>query len=49
MIPLVTLVTFLPGLAGLGLLFVPRRAAGLIRPAALIVAIVTFLLYEGPI
>src|SRR5881628_2285255 len=44
MIPLVTIVTFLPGLAGLALLLVPRRAAGVLRPAALVVAVVTFLL-----
>src|SRR3989442_2352060 len=44
MIPLVTLVTFLPGAAGLALLLVPRRAAGVLRPASLVVAVVTFLL-----
>ncbi|HZO42581.1 MAG TPA: NADH-quinone oxidoreductase subunit M, partial [Methylomirabilota bacterium] len=42
--PLVSLVTFLPGVAGLALLFVPRRAAHVLRPAGLLVAIVTFLL-----
>src|SRR5438094_647581 len=44
MVPLVTLVTFLPGAAGLALLLVPRRAAGVLRPASLVVAVVTFLL-----
>src|SRR5881296_1338657 len=44
MIPLVTLVTFLPGAAGLALLLVPRRADGVLRPVSLIVAVVTFLL-----
>src|SRR5947208_15861070 len=44
MIPLVSVVTFLPGLAGLALLLVPRRAAGVLRPASLVVAVVTFLL-----
>src|SRR5881409_3271652 len=44
MIPLVTLVTFLPGAAGLALLLVPRRAAGVLRPASLVIAVVTFLL-----
>src|SRR5438552_1080994 len=44
MIPLVTLVTFLPGAAGLALLLVPRRAAGVLRPVSLVVAVVTFLL-----
>src|SRR5881397_1985245 len=44
MIPLVTIVTFLPGAAGLALLLVPRRAAGVLRPASLVVAVVTFLL-----
>src|SRR5437870_7287992 len=44
MIPLVTLVTFLPGAAGLALLLVPRGAAGVLRPVSLVVAVVTFLL-----
>jgi len=44
MIPLVSVVTFLPGLAGLALLLVPRRADRVLRPAALGVAVVTFLL-----
>src|SRR5881296_3147133 len=44
MIPLVTLVTFLPGAAGLALLLVPRRAAGLIRVVALAISLVTFAL-----
>src|SRR6266478_1421138 len=41
---MITLVTFLPGAAGLALLLVPRRAAGVLRPASLVVAVVTFLL-----
>src|SRR5207245_10102352 len=44
MIPLVTLVTFLPGACVLALRLVPRRAAGVLRPASLVVAVVTFLL-----
>src|SRR4029434_10236078 len=44
MIPLVTLVTFLPGVAGLALLLVPRNAERVMRPASLAVAVVTFLL-----
>src|SRR5206468_1559121 len=44
MIPLVSVVTFLPGLAGLALLLVPQRADRVLRPAALGVAVVTFLL-----
>src|SRR5262245_37563841 len=44
MIPLVSIVTFLPGLAGLALLLLPRRADRVLRPAALAVAIATFLL-----
>jgi len=44
LIPLVSIVTFLPGLTGLALLLVPRRAEGALRPAALVVAVVTFLL-----
>src|SRR6266436_1669742 len=44
MIPLVTLVTFLPGAAGLALLLLPRRAAGVLRPASLVVTIITFVL-----
>src|SRR5213080_1730161 len=43
-IPLVSVVTFLPGAAGLALLLVPRRADGVLRPVSLIVAVVTFLL-----
>src|SRR5713101_4560948 len=44
MIPLVSVVTFLPGAAGLALLFVPRRSVGVIRAVALVVAVVVFLL-----
>ena len=44
MIPLVSIVTFLPGVAGLVLLLLPRRAAGALRPAGLAVAVATFLL-----
>src|SRR5881296_392338 len=44
MIPLVTLVTFLPGAAGLALLLVPRRAAGMLRAVSLAAAVVTFVL-----
>ena len=42
--PLVSLITFLPGVVGLALLFVPRRAEHVLRPAAFAVAVVTFLL-----
>src|SRR6266404_6677113 len=41
---MITLVTFLPGAAGLALLLLPRRAAGVLRPASLVVTIVTFVL-----
>src|SRR5712671_3414505 len=44
MIPLVSVVTFLPGAAGLALLLLPRRAAGVLRPASLVVAVTTFVL-----
>jgi NADH-quinone oxidoreductase subunit M len=44
MIPLLSLVTFLPGLAGLALLFVPRRSVGALRIASLVITIVTFVL-----
>jgi NADH-quinone oxidoreductase subunit M len=44
MIPLLSLVTFLPGLAGLALLFVPRHSVGALRNASLAVTIVTFVL-----
>jgi hypothetical protein len=43
-IPLVSIVTFLPGIAGLVLLLMPRRSAGALRSASLAVAVVTFLL-----
>ena len=43
-IPLVSIVTFLPGIAGLVLLLTPRRSAGALRSASLAVAVVTFLL-----
>src|SRR2546422_2486756 len=44
MIPLLSLVTFLPGAAGLALLFVPRRSVGVLRIASLAVTVVTFVL-----
>src|SRR5881409_3059271 len=44
MIPLVSLVTFLPGAAGLALLFVPRRSVGVLRVASLAITLVTFVL-----
>src|SRR3989475_578548 len=44
MIPLLSLVTFLPGAAGLALLFVPRRSVGVLRVASLAVTVVTFVL-----
>jgi len=43
-IPLLSIVTFLPGAAGLALLFVPRRSAGALRGAALAAAVATFAL-----
>src|SRR5712671_97731 len=42
MIPLVSVVTFLPGAAGLALLLLPRRAAGVLRVASLAITVVTF-------
>jgi NADH-quinone oxidoreductase subunit M len=42
MIPLLTLVTFLPGAAGLALLFVPRRSVGVLRLVSLVVTVLTF-------
>ena len=42
MIPLLSLVTFLPAAAGLALLFVPRRAVGLLRSLSLAVTVLTF-------
>src|SRR2546428_397645 len=42
MIPLLTLVTFLPGAAGLALLFVPWRSVGVLRLASLVVTVLTF-------
>jgi NADH-quinone oxidoreductase subunit M len=44
MIPLLSVITFLPGIAGLALLFVPRRSVGALRIASLAIAIVTFVL-----
>src|SRR3989442_729689 len=44
MIPLVSVVTFLPGAAGLALLFVPRRSVGVLRVASLAITVVTFVL-----
>jgi len=43
-IPLVSIVTFLPGLAGLVLLVVPRLSASVLRAVSLAVAVVTFVL-----
>ena len=43
-IPLVSIVTFLPGLAGLVLLLVPRLSAGVLRAVSLAVAVITFVL-----
>jgi NADH-quinone oxidoreductase subunit M len=42
MIPLLSVITFLPGVAGLALLFVPRRSVGTLRLASLAVPLVTF-------
>ena len=42
MIPLLSLITFLPGAAGIALLFVPRRSVGLLRLASLAVTVLTF-------
>jgi NADH-quinone oxidoreductase subunit M len=42
MIPLLSLVTFLPGAAGLALLFVPRRSVGVLRLVSLAVTVLTF-------
>src|SRR5213594_1954626 len=42
--PIVSVVTFLPGAAGLALLFAPRRAVGALRAASLAIAVVTFVL-----
>jgi NADH-quinone oxidoreductase subunit M len=42
MIPLLTLVTFLPSAAGLALLFVPRRSVGVLRLVSLVVTVLTF-------
>src|SRR5882724_12068422 len=44
MLPLLSVVTFLPGAAGLALLFVPRRAVGVLRGGSLAIAVVTFVL-----
>jgi NADH-quinone oxidoreductase subunit M len=44
MIPLLSVITFLPGIAGLALLFIPRRSVGALRIASLAIAIVTFVL-----
>ncbi len=44
MIPLLSVVTFLPAVAGLALLFVPRRSVGVLRNASLAIAIGTFVL-----
>jgi NADH-quinone oxidoreductase subunit M len=41
---LLSVVTFLPGVAGLALLFVPRRSVGALRGASLAIAIATFVL-----
>ena len=42
MIPLLSLITFLPGAAGIALLFVPRRSAGVLRVVSLAVTVLTF-------
>jgi NADH-quinone oxidoreductase subunit M len=42
MIPLLSLITFLPGVAGIALLFVPRRSVGALRLASLAVTVLTF-------
>jgi len=42
MIPLLSLVTFLPAAAGLALLFVPRRSVGVLRALSLAVTVLTF-------
>src|SRR5207247_763587 len=42
MIPLLPLVTFLPGAAGLALLVVPRRSVGVLRVVSLVVTVLTF-------
>src|SRR5213594_1846750 len=44
MIPLLSVVTFLPGAAGLALLFVPRRSVDVLRVASLAITVVTFVL-----
>jgi NADH-quinone oxidoreductase subunit M len=44
MIPLLSVVTFLPAVAGLALLFVPRGSVGALRNASLAIAIGTFAL-----
>jgi NADH-quinone oxidoreductase subunit M len=42
MIPLLSLITFLPGAAGIALLFVPRRSVGVLRLVSLAVTVLTF-------
>ena len=42
MIPLLSLITFLPGAAGIALLFVPRRSADVLRLVSLAVTVLTF-------
>ena len=42
MIPLLSLITFLPGAAGIALLFVPRRSTGVLRLVSLAVTVLTF-------
>jgi NADH-quinone oxidoreductase subunit M len=42
MIPLLSLITFLPGAAGIALLFIPRRSAGVLRLVSLAVTVLTF-------
>jgi NADH-quinone oxidoreductase subunit M len=42
MIPLLSLITFLPGAAGIALLFVPRRSIGVLRLVSLAVTVLTF-------
>jgi NADH-quinone oxidoreductase subunit M len=42
MIPLLSLITFLPGAAGIALLVVPRRSAGVLRLVSVAVTVLTF-------
>jgi NADH-quinone oxidoreductase subunit M len=42
MIPILSLITFLPGAAGIALLFVPRRSVGVLRLVSVAVTVLTF-------